>query len=254
MHPVRLFCWHFMAYPYLPADFDARYDTGWVTVPNELWDRDRAGRRLSGIYRPARLCRRAGFRRHGAERASSEHLRPDAVAQHHRGRAHAAHQARQDRRARQSPAAASQPAARGGRIRDDRQHERRPVDRRACDRRRTGGVQLQCAAAAGPRPVLGRGRSDQARVDGARPVRARRQVLSAALRQFVAAADASGRIRRSGSRARSASKPWRRPPSADTTISSRRAPTVLRPSGRPSVSARSSSAMAALFILSAWAC
>src|SRR3954464_11932551 len=32
-----------MAYPYLPADFDARYDTGWVTVPNELWDRDRAG-------------------------------------------------------------------------------------------------------------------------------------------------------------------------------------------------------------------
>jgi alkanesulfonate monooxygenase SsuD/methylene tetrahydromethanopterin reductase-like flavin-dependent oxidoreductase (luciferase family) len=43
MHPVRLFCWHFMAYPYLPADFDARYDSGWVTVPNTLWDRDRAG-------------------------------------------------------------------------------------------------------------------------------------------------------------------------------------------------------------------
>ena len=43
MHPVRLFCWHFMAYPYLPSDFDARYDSGWVTVPNTLWDRDRAG-------------------------------------------------------------------------------------------------------------------------------------------------------------------------------------------------------------------
>ena len=43
MHPVRLFCWHFMAYPYLPSDFDARYDSGWVTVPNALWDRDRAG-------------------------------------------------------------------------------------------------------------------------------------------------------------------------------------------------------------------
>ena len=22
MHPVRLFCWHFMAYPHLPPDFD----------------------------------------------------------------------------------------------------------------------------------------------------------------------------------------------------------------------------------------
>ena len=32
-----------MAYPYLPSDFDARYDSGWVTVPNTLWDRDRAG-------------------------------------------------------------------------------------------------------------------------------------------------------------------------------------------------------------------
>jgi hypothetical protein len=36
MHPVKLFCWHFMAYPYLPEDFDEKYDTGWVTVPNSL--------------------------------------------------------------------------------------------------------------------------------------------------------------------------------------------------------------------------
>jgi len=33
-HPVQLYCWDFMAYPYLPADFDKRYETGWVTVPN----------------------------------------------------------------------------------------------------------------------------------------------------------------------------------------------------------------------------
>ncbi len=46
MHPVRLFCWHFMAYPYLPADFDERYDTGWVTVPNHLWDREKS----RGLY------------------------------------------------------------------------------------------------------------------------------------------------------------------------------------------------------------
>jgi alkanesulfonate monooxygenase SsuD/methylene tetrahydromethanopterin reductase-like flavin-dependent oxidoreductase (luciferase family) len=46
MPPVQLFAWHFMAYPYLPADFDERYESGWTTVPNELWDRDRA----RGLY------------------------------------------------------------------------------------------------------------------------------------------------------------------------------------------------------------
>ena len=46
MHPVQLFHWHFMAYPYLPPDFDERYDTGWVTVPNSLWDREKT----DGLY------------------------------------------------------------------------------------------------------------------------------------------------------------------------------------------------------------
>ena len=40
--PVQLFCWHFMAYPYLPADFDEKYDSGWITVPNTLWDREKS--------------------------------------------------------------------------------------------------------------------------------------------------------------------------------------------------------------------
>ena len=35
-----------MPYPYLPPDFDERYDSGWVTVPNSLWDRERA----EGLY------------------------------------------------------------------------------------------------------------------------------------------------------------------------------------------------------------
>ena len=42
MHQVRLYCWHFMAYPHLPPDFDDRYESGWVTVPNALWDRERS--------------------------------------------------------------------------------------------------------------------------------------------------------------------------------------------------------------------
>jgi alkanesulfonate monooxygenase SsuD/methylene tetrahydromethanopterin reductase-like flavin-dependent oxidoreductase (luciferase family) len=44
--PVQLYCWHFMAYPYLPADFDQKYDSGWVTVPNRLWDSERS----RGLY------------------------------------------------------------------------------------------------------------------------------------------------------------------------------------------------------------
>ncbi len=44
--PVQLYCWHFMAYPHLPADFDEKYDTGWVTVPNSLWDKDKS----RGLY------------------------------------------------------------------------------------------------------------------------------------------------------------------------------------------------------------
>jgi alkanesulfonate monooxygenase SsuD/methylene tetrahydromethanopterin reductase-like flavin-dependent oxidoreductase (luciferase family) len=36
-----------MSYPYLPKDFDEKYESGWVTVPNELWDAERA----RGLYR-----------------------------------------------------------------------------------------------------------------------------------------------------------------------------------------------------------
>ena len=36
--PVELYCWHFMSYPHLAADFDETQDTGWITVPNSLWD------------------------------------------------------------------------------------------------------------------------------------------------------------------------------------------------------------------------
>jgi hypothetical protein len=35
-----------MAYPYLAQDVDEPYDSGWVTVPNELWDRAGAGLRV----------------------------------------------------------------------------------------------------------------------------------------------------------------------------------------------------------------
>ena len=43
---VKLYAWHFMAYPFLPTDFDEKYDSGWVTAPNSLWDRDKT----RGLY------------------------------------------------------------------------------------------------------------------------------------------------------------------------------------------------------------
>ena len=46
MKPVQLFCWHFMAYPYLDKDFDEKEYTGWVTVPNRLWNNEKA----RGLY------------------------------------------------------------------------------------------------------------------------------------------------------------------------------------------------------------
>ena len=46
MKPVQLFCWHFMAYPYLDRDFDEKQYSGWVTVPNSLWD----NRKTRGLY------------------------------------------------------------------------------------------------------------------------------------------------------------------------------------------------------------
>jgi hypothetical protein len=44
--PVQLYCWHFMSYPHLAPDFDDTQSSGWVTVPNSLWDRQKA----RGLY------------------------------------------------------------------------------------------------------------------------------------------------------------------------------------------------------------
>lgn len=43
---VSVYSWHFMPWPYLPADFDEKYESGWITVPNSLFDRDKA----RGLY------------------------------------------------------------------------------------------------------------------------------------------------------------------------------------------------------------
>src|SRR5262249_22746108 len=35
---VKFFFFHLMSWPYLPADFDKKYDSAWIWLPNELYD------------------------------------------------------------------------------------------------------------------------------------------------------------------------------------------------------------------------
>jgi alkanesulfonate monooxygenase SsuD/methylene tetrahydromethanopterin reductase-like flavin-dependent oxidoreductase (luciferase family) len=46
---VLFVCFHFMPWPHLPADFEQRYDSAWLTLPNSLYDPAR-GERLYAEY------------------------------------------------------------------------------------------------------------------------------------------------------------------------------------------------------------
>ncbi len=61
MRPVDLYCWHFMSYPHLPKDFDETQDSGWVTVPNSLWDRDKSRGLLRGYIDQLIYASQIGF-------------------------------------------------------------------------------------------------------------------------------------------------------------------------------------------------
>ena len=39
---VNVFSWHFMPWPYLDENFDRDHESGWITVPNSLFDRKKA--------------------------------------------------------------------------------------------------------------------------------------------------------------------------------------------------------------------
>lgn len=43
---VSVYSWHFMPWPYLDDDFDEKYESGWITVPNSLFDRGK----MRGLY------------------------------------------------------------------------------------------------------------------------------------------------------------------------------------------------------------
>ena len=35
---MQIYFFHLMSWPYLPSDFDDKYDSAWIWLPNELYD------------------------------------------------------------------------------------------------------------------------------------------------------------------------------------------------------------------------
>src|SRR5215217_1856677 len=158
-----------MAWPYLPADFDERYASGWVTVPNTLFDPAKA----RGLYQE-----------YIDQLVAADELGFDGLVlnEHHQniyGLMPAPNLI---------ASALTQRGTRGRRVRHARRHERRPPHRGVRRRRRPGDVQLQRQSVDCPRAVLGGRRPHRAGLDGRRPVQLRRQALPAALRESVAQA------------------------------------------------------------------
>ena len=251
--PVQLYCWHFMAYPHLPADFDEKYDTGWVTVPNSLWDEDKS----RGLYQ-----------QYIDQLAYADELGFDGMVlnEHHQNIYGLM----------PSPnliaAALTQRTKRGkivilGNLLPLHLNPLRVAEEYAMlDNMSDGRLIAGFAPGSGPEtfnynvpsaptrePVLGGGRSHPARLDRARAVRTRGPALSACATSIRGRSRRRSRIRRSGSRARARATRWSRSPSAATAISSPRAATARRPRARSSCSRRSSKSTATATSRRAWA-
>src|SRR5437016_3673434 len=41
MRKLQFYYFHLMPWPYLPEDFETRYESAWVTLPNALYDPER---------------------------------------------------------------------------------------------------------------------------------------------------------------------------------------------------------------------
>ena len=54
---MQFFFFHLMPWPYLPDDFEQRYDSAWLWLPNTLYDPVRGHTPLPRVHRQARLRR-----------------------------------------------------------------------------------------------------------------------------------------------------------------------------------------------------
>ena len=183
------FTWfHLMPYRYLPEDFKDKYRSVWVDIPQNLYD-PKVGHKLYNDYLDQlEFADRMGFDGARHQRASSERVRDDAVAEHHGGRAVAPHPQRQHRRAGQLDRAVQSADSRRRGIRDARRDFGRTPGRGVPGRHLDGHqLLLRRNSRHTAREVLRGARSDHEGVEGKGDVLLQRQVHQAALRQPVAA-------------------------------------------------------------------
>ena len=236
---VQLYCWHFMAYPHLPADFDEKYDTGWVTVPNSLWDTQKS----RGLYQ-----------QYIDQLAYADELGFDGMVlnEHHQNIYGLM----------PSPnliaAALTQKTKRGkivilGNLLPLHLNPLRVAEEYAMlDNMSDGRLIAGFAPGSGPetfnynvpsaadaRAILGGGRFHCARLDRS-PVRSRTRAGTIRCATSIPGrCRCRNRIRRSGFPARARATRWSRSPSAATATSSPRAATARRPRARARCSRRS---------------
>ena len=251
--PVQLYCWHFMAYPHLPADFDRTHDTGWVTVPNSLWDAERSRGLYQGYIDQLAYADELGF----DGMVLNEHHQniyglmpsPNLIA-----------------------AALTQRTKRGkivilGNLLPLHLNPLRVAEEYAMldnmsDGRliagfrtglRAGDLQLRCPVGAVARPILGGRRPYPARA-GPNPGRSpgRGGIIPCAT-SIPGRSRPRNRIRRSGFRARARATRWLRLPGAGIAISSPPAATARKHCARNASLPRSSNSTATAIIPTAWA-
>ena len=203
---MKFYMIHLMPFADLDLDYDKKYNSAWVTLPNSYYDPKKGTKLYNRYLDELVLADELGFDGVCVQRASSERLRPDADPGRHRGRARARNQALQDRGARPRAAAADLSAQRRRGIRDARQHLERPPDRRlrARHRRRISLDRRQSGRIA--RPLPRSARPDPAGLDRARPVRVTRASTITSNTSTPGRARSSSRIRRSGFPRRAAAR------------------------------------------------
>ena len=46
---MKFYYFHLMPWPHLPEDFDTRYESAWVNLPNSIYDPEKGRRRRNNL-------------------------------------------------------------------------------------------------------------------------------------------------------------------------------------------------------------
>ena len=221
---MKISAFHLMPHRELPADFEQRYESVWVTPPWwELADARRVGQYYNWTLDELLHAARVRLRRPLHQRASPERLRVHAEPEPHGQRAREAHPGLERRHrpdglhpAHVEPA---HPRRRG--VRDARLHQRRAAGGRPAARQSDGRQPLLRHHPDGAAGALPGGlRPDAQGLAGPGDLRVERPVLPAGQREPVAAPHPGAPSARCGSRARAASAPSTSPSSTTSATAS----------------------------------